>query len=168
MPLKVVSVLVHVEILVSVDLSAVYSPPLQEESQCPLLKLRKLSEKMARALVPTGVVVQIQLVVILGIPPLRRGQYLGDNLVVPPLLVCFLGHLARDGFLLGGVVKDSAAVLRPSVGALLVAGCGVVHAIKEVEDLRVGDFRGVVNQLGCFGVCGGKISMGKLAIAMEG
>lgn len=83
--------------------------------------------------------------VILSVPPLLRGEDLGDDLVVPPLLVCFFCHLPRGFLLLGVVVEDPRAVLGPPVGALLVGRGGVVHPVEEGEEVGVGDFGGVVD-----------------------
>ncbi len=118
----------------------------------PSLQIRKLSQKVTRALIPRRVVVQIQLVVILGIPPLLRGQDLGHNAGLPPLLVDFSRHFARNLFLLRAVEEYSAAVLCPAVGALRVERRGVVHAVEELEELAVGDLGGVVDELGGFSV----------------
>lgn len=83
--------------------------------------------------------------VILSVPPLLRGEDLGDDLVVPPLLVCFFCQLPRGFLLLGVVVEDPRAVLGPPVGALLVGRGGVVHPVEEGEEVGVGDFGGVVD-----------------------
>lgn len=92
---------------------------------------------MARALVAGGVSIEVQLVVLLSSPPLASGSKLGDNAVLPPLLVCLGGDLARNLLLLGVVVVDGRAVLGAGVGALLVEGCGIVHAVEKFEELFV-------------------------------
>jgi hypothetical protein len=98
------------------------------------------------------VLVQVQLMIVLGIPPLLRRQNLGDNLPVVPLLICLGRHLASDLLLLGRVEEDTAAVLSAAVWALRVEGCGVVHAVEKLEELSVRDLGGVVDELGSFRV----------------
>lgn len=83
--------------------------------------------------------------IILRIPPLLRRQDLRHDLAAPPLLVRLLGDLPRHLFLLGGVVEDAAAVLRPPVRALLVGCCGVVHPVEEGQEVGVGEEGGVVD-----------------------
>lgn len=111
------------------------------------------TQEVAGALVAGRVVVEVELVVLLGGPPLAGGRNLGDDLAVPPLLVGLGGDLARDLFLLGVVVVDGGAVLRAGVGALGVEGRGVVELVEELEELAVGDLLGVKDDLGGFGVC---------------
>jgi hypothetical protein len=91
--------------------------------------------------------------ILLGIPPLPRLQYLSDNTSLPPLLVHFLRHLSGFLFLLGVVVEDGAAVLGACVWALTVRSGGVVHLVEEFEEGAVGDLGGVVVDLEGFGVC---------------
>lgn len=100
---------------------------------------------MARAFVTGGVFVEIELVVILCVPPLLGGEDLGDDLAVPPLIIGFLCDLPRDGFLLGGVVEYPAPVLGSLVGTLLVRGGGIMHAVEEFEELGIRYFGGVVD-----------------------
>lgn len=112
---------------------------------------------MARALVPAGVVVQVLLVIVLGIPPRAGFQDLRGDLALVPLLVGFLGQLLGDLLLLVVVVEDAAAVLRADIRALAVGGRRVVHAVEVLDQAAVGDLRGVVDDLQRFGVCGGEI-----------
>lgn len=108
---------------------------------------------MARALVASRVSVEVELVVLLGSPPLASGSKLGDDAVLPPLLVGLGGDLTGNLLLLRVVVVDGRAVLGAGVGTLLVEGCGVVHAVEEFEELLVRDLFGVEDDLGGFGVC---------------
>lgn len=109
---------------------------------------------MARALIPTGVVVQVLLVIVLRVPPLARLEDLRGNLALVPLLVGLLGDLLGDLLLLVVVVEDAAAVLRADVGTLAVGGRRVVHAVEVLDQAAVGDPRRVVDDLQRFGVCG--------------
>lgn len=108
---------------------------------------------MARTLIAVRVLVQVQLVILLSGPPLASGNNLGDNAALPPLLVGLACDLARRLLLLGVVEVDAGAVLGAGVAALAVEGGRVVHAVKELDELAVGDFRRVEDDLGGFGVC---------------
>lgn len=106
----------------------------------PLLQRRKLPQEMTRALIPARVVLQIQLMILFRIPPLRSRQDFRRNLSLIPLLVCLLRDVLGDRLLLVVVVKDSTAVLRSDVRALSVRGRGVVHAVEVLDELAVGEF----------------------------
>ncbi len=108
---------------------------------------------MRRALIPPRVMVQIQLMIILRIPPPARLQDLRRDLpILKPLLLRRLRDLHRLGFLLGGVVEDGAAVLRARVHALPVLGGGVVHAVEKLQEVGVGDAGRVEGYLEGFGI----------------
>ena len=109
---------------------------------------------MTGTLVAGRVVLEVQLVILLGGPPLACGGNLGDNLALVPLVVCLCGDVAGNLFLLVVVEVDGGAVLGAGVGALLVEGGGIVHAVEEFEELAVGDLGWVEDDLGSFGVCG--------------
>lgn len=96
---------------------------------------------MSRTLVARRVLVKVQLVVVLGVPPLARGHDLGGYLPGPaePLRVHGGRDLLRDGLLLGAVEEDAAPVLRSRVVALPVARRRVVDAVEELEELAVCD-----------------------------
>lgn len=72
-----------------------------------ILERRKLSQKVAWALVASWVVVQVQLMVLFSIPPLARGQNLCFDIAFPPLLVHLICDIACNLLLLGVVVEDS-------------------------------------------------------------
>lgn len=96
---------------------------------------------------------QIQLMIILRIPPPARLQNLRRDLpVLKPLFLRRLRDLHRLGFLLGRVVEDGAAVLRAGVHTLAVLGRGVVHAVEELQEVGVGDAGGVEGYLEGFGI----------------
>lgn len=107
---------------------------------------------MARALIAPGIVIEIQLMILLCIPPLSRRQDLGCNAVLPPLLVRLLRDLFCRLLLFRVVVEDGAAVLRAAVGALLVLRGWVVHFIEEFEEGTVGNLVRVVYNLQCLSV----------------
>lgn len=79
--------------------------------------------------------------VILGVPPLARGDNLGGYFPGPPEPLRVHGgrDLLRDGLLLGAVEEDAAPVLRAGVVALPVARRWVVDAVEELEELAVCD-----------------------------
>lgn len=108
---------------------------------------------MAGTLVAGRVVLEVELVILLGGPPLAGGGNLGDNLALVPLLVCLCGDVAGNLFLLVVVEVDGGAVLGAGVGPLPVEGGGIVHAVEEFEELAVGDLGRVEDDLGGFGVC---------------
>lgn len=107
---------------------------------------------MCLALIPKRVLVQIQLMIVLRVPPLPSLYDLGRDLAVIPLLIDLGCDLTRNFLLLSVVVKDARAVLRAAVVALAVECCGVVHPVEELEDLGVAQFRRVVGDLCSFGV----------------
>ena len=113
-----------------------------------LLQLRKLPHKMRRTLIPPGVIMQIQLMIFLRVPPLARLQDLRrDRALFPPLLLHLLRHALRLGLLLRRMVEDGAAVLRPRVHALAVRRGGIVHLVEEFEEGAVGEGGGVEDHL---------------------
>lgn len=121
----------------------------------PLLQCRELPHKMRRALIPPRIPIQIQLMILLRIPPLPRLQDLrAHGPLFPPLLLHLLRDFLRLLLLLRGVVEDGAAVLRTRVHALAVLGRGVVHLVEELEEGGVGELGGVECHLEGFGVCG--------------
>jgi hypothetical protein len=107
----------------------------------------KGTEVMAGALVAGGVSVEVLLVVLLGGPPLASRSDLGDDGVLPPLLIGEVGDLAGSLFLVVGVVVDGGAVLGAGVGALAVQAGGVVEAVEELEELAVGHLVRVIDDL---------------------
>lgn len=117
------------------------------------LQRRELPQEMRRALISHRIDIQISLMVVLSVPPLASWHDVGDDFVLPPLLVGLLGDLLGDGFLLRVVVEDAGAVLRAGVGTLLVEGCWVVHLVEVLEELAVGDLLWVVEDLDGLGVC---------------
>lgn len=93
---------------------------------------------MAWALVTARVDVQVLLVVGLSVPPLACGQDLGGNLsLLPPLVLDLLCDFPGNLLLLVVVGEDAAAVLRANIGTLAVFGCGIMHAVEELEQLLV-------------------------------
>ena len=96
---------------------------------------------------------QIQLMILLGIPPLSRRQNLRrDLLPLPPLLLGFLCNLLCLRFLLGTVRENRTAVLRAGIHALTVQSGGIVHLVEEFEERVVGEGRRVEGHLEGFRV----------------
>ncbi len=103
---------------------------------------------------------QVELMIVLRIPPLTRLQNLRRNLpLFPPLLLHLLRHLFRLGLLFGGVVEDGRSVLSTGVHALSVGRGGVVHLVEELEKGGVGELGGVEGHLEGFRVCISLISL---------
>lgn len=95
---------------------------------------------MRRTLIPARVVMQIQLMILLRVPPLPRLQDLcAYSLPFKPLLLRQLCDFGGLLFLLWGVVENGTSVLGACVHALAVFGRGVVHAVEELEEVGVGD-----------------------------
>lgn len=125
-------------------------PPSSQSSR----QRRKAPQKVARALIPPRIPIQVLLVISLGIPPLARRQDLRGNSPLPPLLIHLLSNFLRNLFLFRVVVENRAAVLRTHIGALAVCGGGVVHLVEEFKERAVFDLGGVVDYLQRFGVWG--------------
>lgn len=113
---------------------------------------REAAQKMRRALISARVLIQVQLVVCLGIPPFPGWQDLGDHASLPPMLIHLLCDAPRLLLLGLVVVENSTSVLRSNVRALTVRGRRVVHLVEEFEDGAVGELLRVVDDLECFGV----------------
>lgn len=141
--------------LVSVFHHFITSSSSLSPSFSPLLQVLERSQEVTRALIPVRVSLQVQLVVLFSGPPLSGGRNLGDNLALPPLGVCLFGDVAGDALLLLVVEVDGGAVLRAGVGALAVEGCGIVHAVEELDELAVGDLGWVEDDFCGLGVCWG-------------
>ena len=91
---------------------------------------------------------QIQLVIILRVPPLPRLEDLRrDPPLLPPLLLRLARHALRLGLLLRRMVEDGAAVLRAGVHALAVRRRGVMHLVEEFEQGGVREDGGVEGHL---------------------
>ena len=98
---------------------------------------------------------QIQLMVILRVPPLPRLQNLRrDRPLLPPLLLHLLRHALRLRLLLRRMIEDGAAVLGSGIHALAVRGGGVVHFVEEFEEGGVGEGGGVEGHLEGLGIYG--------------
>lgn len=113
------------------------------------LERGEIPQEVARALVPSGVVLEIKLVVVLGVPPGAGGDDLGDDLPgsAVPLGIGLSSNLARDPLLLGIVEVYGAAVPRADVGSLPIRRRRVVHPVEELQDLPVRQGLGVVEYL---------------------
>jgi hypothetical protein len=109
---------------------------------------------MRWAIIPTGVVIQVLLMICLCIPPLSCRQDLCRNLAgaLVPALLSQLRHFTRSALLLAVVVEDGAPILRADVWPLTVGRCGIMHAVEELDELAVGYLRRIVSYLEGFGV----------------
>ena len=97
---------------------------------------------------------QIQLMIILCVPPSTRLKYLGcDGPTLPPLFLRFLCNLLRLRFLLRIVVEDGRAVLGATIHALPILGCRIMHFVEEFEECGILDFFRIEYYLERFGVC---------------
>lgn len=108
---------------------------------------------MTRTLVSARVIIQIQLMVLLSVPPLPCGQNLRDNATLPPLLVYLLCDFSRLLLLFFIVVEDCRSILRSSVRTLSVRGGGVMHFVEEFDEGAIFDLFRVVDDLESLGVC---------------
>lgn len=125
----------------------------QFNSYLLILQRWKIPHKMRRTLIPARIMMQIQLMIILRIPPRARLEYLRrDRPALPPLPLRPLGDLLRLRFLLGTVVEDGGAVLRAGVHALSVLGRRIVHLVEEFKEGGVLQFVRVEGYLKGFGV----------------
>lgn len=107
---------------------------------------------MAGTRVPAGVVVEVELVVCLCVPPLASRKNFSNDLVLPPFLANLLGDILGYRSLLLVVCEDSRSVLRTSIRSLSV-GCGrVVHSVEELDKLSVRDLLRIIDDLQCLGV----------------
>lgn len=82
-------------------------------------------------LIAERVLVQIQLVVLLGIPPLASLEYFGRHLAAVPLFIDLGGDFFCNLLLLRIVVENSTAVLSARVVTLAVFGGRVMCAVEE-------------------------------------
>lgn len=108
---------------------------------------------VSRTLVPKGILVQIQLVVVLCIPPLASLEYLSRHLPAVPLLIHLGGDFFCNLLLLRVVIENGTAVLCARVISLPIERSRIVRAVEELDQLCVGDFCWIVNNLGGFGIC---------------
>ncbi len=107
---------------------------------------------------------KVLLVVILGGEEGLEGQHLGDDRVRPEAFICkFVDDGIGSSGLFGQGGEDGGAVLRAHVVALAVEGGGVVDGEEDVQDIGVGDLRGVkgdAHHLGVPGVPGAHLLVG--------
>lgn len=108
---------------------------------------------LAGAFVTPWVLVQIELVVCFRVPPFTRGKDSSNNLAsLPPLFANFLRDVSRYLFLLLVMIKYATSVLRSPIWALLIFGCWVMHLVKELEQLTIGNLLGIEDYLERFSV----------------
>lgn len=85
---------------------------------------------LRRALVSRGVILQIELVVILSIPPLTGRNNLRRKSLLIPLLGYLVRNLLRNLVLLIAMREYGTTVLRTDIWSLTVLGRWVVHAVE--------------------------------------
>lgn len=89
----------------------------------------------------------------LRVPPFSSRQDLGGDLaVLPPLFLHLLCDIFCDILLLLVVVEDGAAVLGSDIWPLPVQSSRIMHLVEEFDELAVGDFLGVEDDLQGFGI----------------
>lgn len=99
---------------------------------------------MAGTFITPGIVLEVQLMIILGVPPGTRRDDLCHDTTLVPLIVGLLCDLLGNLLLLLVVEVDPTAVVGPSVWTLPVYRCRVMHPVEELEELTVRDPRGIV------------------------
>jgi len=109
-------------------------------------------QEMARALISAWVIIQVQLMILLSVPPLSCREDFSHDATLPPLLVDLFCDLTRLLFLLGVVVEYCGSVLAAAIRTLLVRSRRVVHLVEELEECAVSHLLGIINHLECFGV----------------
>lgn len=119
------------------------------------LLLGSVSVKVSGTLVSSGLLEQVLLMVVLGVPPVLDGLNVGGNGVLEPGVLQLLLHGLRGLLLLGRVGEDGRSVLRADIGALAIGLCGVVDLEEEVHQLLVRDLGGLKRHLQRLGVAGG-------------
>lgn len=113
---------------------------------------------LAGALVTTGILVEIELVVCFCIPPFTRWQDFGNNLAtLPPLFANLLSNISCDLLLLFIVIKYATSILGTPIWALLVLGCGIMHLVEKLKQLAVSNLLRIEDNLECFSVCATKL-----------
>lgn len=90
--------------------------------------------------------------ILLGIPPVAGLEHLGRHLPAVPLVIGLCGNFLCNLLLFLVVIEYGTSVLGARVIALAIARRGVVHAVEELNQLRVGDLCWVVDYLCCFGI----------------
>jgi len=129
-----------------------YSSSLFSSQLSLVLQRRELPQKVTWALITTGVMVQVQLMVLFRIPPLACWQNLRRNTALPPLLVNLVRHVPRNLLLLGIVVKNCRSVLSANIRALAICSRRIMHLIEKFQQVAICDFLGVIDYLQCLGI----------------
>lgn len=84
-------------------------------------------------LVPKRILVQVQLVILLSIPPLASLEDFRRHLATVPLLIDLGGNILCNLLLLRVVIENGTAVLSARIVTLAVAGSRVVRAVEELD-----------------------------------
>ena len=118
-----------------------------------ILQRGEIPHIMRWTLIPARVVVQVQLMIVLRIPPSPSLENLCRNgATFPPLLLGLFGNLFCLCFLLRAVIEDCRTVLRARIHALAVLSCWIVHLVEEFEEGGILDFIRVEDDLEGFGI----------------
>jgi hypothetical protein len=123
---------------------------------------------VSRALVSSRVLLQVQLVILLRIPPLASRYNLSRDRLLVPLFANLVRNLLGNILLLLAMREDHTAVLGADIPALAVQGRRVMHAIEELEELAVCHDGGVKGDLKGFGICAGAKREGELGTLCPG
>src|SRR3954447_14428420 len=120
------------------------------------------------AVVAVGVALQVVLVLGLGLPEGDGLADRGDDLAGPDARGVDVGdRVLGDPALLVAGVEDLRAVGRADVVALTVLGRRVVYLEEELQDVAVGDPRGIEDDLDGLGVAG-MVAVGRVLVLAAG
>lgn len=108
---------------------------------------------LSRAFVSSRVLVQVQLVVLLSIPPLTSRDDLSRHRLLVPLFANFIRNFLGNLLLLLAMREDHATVLGADIPALAIRRRRIVHTIEELEELAIAHDGGIKGNLESFGVC---------------
>ena len=110
-----------------------------------LLQRRELPQKVPWALISTWMVIQIQLMILLRVPPLASWQNFSNDAALPPLLVRLLRNFLCYGFLLVIMIEDATSILGANIWPLSIRSSGIVHAVKVLDDVFVCELLWVID-----------------------
>jgi len=121
-----------------------------------------------RALVPTGILEQEFLVIVLGIVPGPCRLYCVDNFLVfgsEMLPLHLLRHTTGNSLLLWCMEENGGAILGAAIRALGIEGGWVMRAIEILDEFIIGDLAWIKLDpecLGMIGVSGADLMIGRV------